>query len=278
MGDYLNNLINKTLGRDNVVQPRLASLFEPPGLSIEPDTEIQEQHTTTSSPVKNTPKPYAPLINIEKKESDKTPPHPQSDNPLPHPQLFSDKRIIRDQPIDGRDSKIAITAAPEPVETANEQLSVRSIPTRPQYELSQNPQPKSKNGLGVFLTGEDLSSTESKTPEKDHIIEPVSIEVKRILPPEGLEPGSQKPQKATKTETGVATQYHVMPNIEPEKPTAGGPVATSTKPPSVRVTIGRVDVRAVMPSAAQAPLPKTTNTSPVQSLDDYLKQRNGEAR
>ncbi|GJQ57402.1 MAG: hypothetical protein D8M57_18995 [Candidatus Scalindua sp. AMX11] len=48
----------------------------------------------------------------------------------------------------------------------------------------------------------------------------------------------------------------------------------SSTPPTIKVTIGRIDVRAVM---QDAPLPprRTSTQKPKLSLDDYLKQRNG---
>jgi hypothetical protein len=49
---------------------------------------------------------------------------------------------------------------------------------------------------------------------------------------------------------------------------------TNTPPaPLIRVTIGRIDVRAVLPPAQ--PPRRTTSTRPKLTLDEYLKQRNG---
>jgi hypothetical protein len=41
----------------------------------------------------------------------------------------------------------------------------------------------------------------------------------------------------------------------------------------IRVTIGRIDVRAVFPPAAAAPAPARKTPAGALSLDDYLKQR-----
>ena len=49
---------------------------------------------------------------------------------------------------------------------------------------------------------------------------------------------------------------------------------TNTTPaPLIRVTIGRIDVRAVLPPTQ--PPRRTTSTRPKLTLDEYLKQRNG---
>ena len=64
-------------------------------------------------------------------------------------------------------------------------------------------------------------------------------------------------------------------------PTQTGPkeprVATSEPPaPTIRVTIGRVEVRAITPPPPQRETP--TQTSPALSLDDYLRQHKGGQR
>jgi hypothetical protein len=58
---------------------------------------------------------------------------------------------------------------------------------------------------------------------------------------------------------------------------ADEPAIADPGPPTIRVTIGRVDVRAVMP-APPVPVAKPVHPRPGLSLDDYLKQRRGEAR
>lgn len=48
----------------------------------------------------------------------------------------------------------------------------------------------------------------------------------------------------------------------------------SSAEPTIKVTIGRVEVRAIMPSAPIAPASRSRTRSPTLSLNDYLKQRN----
>jgi hypothetical protein len=49
--------------------------------------------------------------------------------------------------------------------------------------------------------------------------------------------------------------------------------ATSPQAPSIRVTIGRIEVRAEFSTPAPAPAPARPARSSPLSLDDYLKQR-----
>ncbi|MGD9096453.1 MAG: hypothetical protein PVF97_00125 [Desulfobacterales bacterium] len=75
-----------------------------------------------------------------------------------------------------------------------------------------------------------------------------------------MEPIVLKPHMSTYIEkTGAAP-------IEPAK--------RAEEPPSVNVTIGRVEVRAIMPEAPPARRPRAAKTGPSLSLDEYLKQRN----
>lgn len=65
-----------------------------------------------------------------------------------------------------------------------------------------------------------------------------------------------------------------------ESPAAGKRAETQRAeppaPPTIRVTIGRIEVRAVTPAPPVAPAPvRTPRAAPALSLEDYLKQRNG---
>lgn len=54
------------------------------------------------------------------------------------------------------------------------------------------------------------------------------------------------------------------------------PLSESYGSPTIKVTIGRIDVRAVTPPAPVSPAPvRVQRARPALSLDDYLKQRNG---
>jgi hypothetical protein len=53
---------------------------------------------------------------------------------------------------------------------------------------------------------------------------------------------------------------------------------TSSAEPTIKVTISRVEVRAIMPPASTPPTSRARTRSPILSLDDYLKQRNERQR
>lgn len=75
------------------------------------------------------------------------------------------------------------------------------------------------------------------------------------------------------------------------RPVANGPGETAVRqpamaqadganaaPPIVQVTIGRIEVRAVTPSAPPAPRAPARPQGPALSLDEYLRRRNGGGR
>jgi len=67
----------------------------------------------------------------------------------------------------------------------------------------------------------------------------------------------------------------VAPRPQPAFPASPGPRAAA---PTVRVTIGRIEVRAVAPPAPPILPPAPQSTQPTLSLDDYLRVRRGASR
>jgi len=69
----------------------------------------------------------------------------------------------------------------------------------------------------------------------------------------------------------VAPHVESVTPVTPATPTVSPPVSQSA--PTIRVTIGRIDVRAVMPPAPPAPRSRPSRPGPTLSLEDYLQQR-----
>jgi hypothetical protein len=98
-----------------------------------------------------------------------------------------------------------------------------------------------------------------------------------------LEPANPRPEPTPvetprpATPATVVVQPHVTPapRAEPAGPALAGRAATPKPAPTIQVTIGRIEVRAVPPPA---PPPKQRSAPPVMSLDDYLRQRDGGRR
>jgi hypothetical protein len=54
--------------------------------------------------------------------------------------------------------------------------------------------------------------------------------------------------------------------------------ASSSSPSTIRVSIGRIEVKAMMPPAPPPASPKPGRPAPRLSLEEYLKQRNGRSQ
>lgn len=61
---------------------------------------------------------------------------------------------------------------------------------------------------------------------------------------------------------------------EQERTLPAAPLAREQQAPIVKVTIGRIDVRAAVPSSVTS-TPRPAQPSTLRSLDDYLRDRNG---
>jgi hypothetical protein len=101
----------------------------------------------------------------------------------------------------------------------------------------------------------------------------------RIIP--RIEPG---PPSGAPRQAGAAQQAaesgrpYAFPSIEPATPPSGQPSGRGEPAPTIQVTIGRVEVRAITPPQREAPRRRPTRPESVLTLDEYLKQRNEESR
>ncbi len=96
----------------------------------------------------------------------------------------------------------------------------------------------------------------------------VAPNTKQGQPMTGLQVTSIEQERAHSEQTNMAPhhQHRGTPTPEPVAPT-----------PTIQVTIGRIEVRAITPPTSSArPQPPRPNTGP--SLDDYLSQYNGGKR
>ena len=111
-------------------------------------------------------------------------------------------------------------------------------------------------------------------PTKEPVVERIeSSEVRRI-------PVQDLVHTVSPTVIRTAPRAIVWPRVTShvgsKPPVAGDPTAKSTPAPTIQVTIGRIEVRAI---PLPTPVPRKKNgTSPVIALAEYLKQRNASKR
>lgn len=269
MNDYFDNLVAKTLGLTPAVQPRLASLFEPPGMARLPaDTEpLAPPLVPEEAEILATPMPDSEFMERSKTADRREP-------VLPAPLAPSDELSDR------KPAKVAERAAPsqsrltlassserEEAGAASVSLSPREDRAAPHHPPAEIPLPPSP-----IIARQTLLIPASLAPTPPPPVSTGQRESRAALSDDGL---LVHPTIAT----GVKPRADSEP-ADPREPDASfdgiatpslESVAKPEPAPTIKITIGRVDVRAVMqPQPAPRPTPERR---PALSLDEYLKQR-----
>jgi hypothetical protein len=237
MSDYLGNIISRSLSMVDFVKPRLPSIFEP-------------VHPFANS--------FSEIVDTkEQKETDIA--------------RISEKA----KPVDLR-SQSPFSFPIQPPES-------NLMPSTPPFHHNeiQQQQPSDSNGDGLHI-----ESSISQNQGKELIIDESLREEPAIT---SLKPESLSNKQLMKQKTILlpgAERYHLMPlsKIDPKiemhfhSKTAKNLEDNKTEQmPSVRVNIGRIEVRAIMPEPAK-PRKTSAPATPKLSLEEYLKQRSGGQR
>ena len=226
MNDYLHNLAARTLRTVPLIEPRLASVFEP---SSQFDLTAAAAEETASSP----------KVQFEAAV--------MNDTGQARPESFNSE--IKAQPAPREADQIRQNTV-SPLRVSDKALNAADAAPQPVQAESRLPEPS------LFRSAErltaEIESAESSVKEN---AQAAAIQIRPSVAP-----------------LAAGRQADEMMNVEPatsqtEKESA----------PVIRISIGRVEVRAVMPTAP-APRPAPTRPRPGLSLDDYLKEREGGKR
>jgi hypothetical protein len=302
MSDYLTTLAAKTLNLTEVVQPRLASLFEPPEgvdgpalrASFGLETVDDEPFTDTTA--------WRPSVT------------PPTDRVGASRLSVSGLGIFPEASQPNDDTNVSMRQPPSPL-SATQSIDTRPAQRSP-HSASDLVQLHSTHTQAPDVVPLVAQSSDSRVPHKPRPDQPVQGSI-AIQPETGSVPSGSADERGgqaalepniqpamaqriawregatlqhtpplessilqsipyTPPATGAA-QPHVVPYIEPAAPAPAKPGATPEPPPTIQVHIGRVEVRAIM-SPAPPPRPKPPRRGPTLSLDEYLKQRNGGQR
>jgi hypothetical protein len=262
MSDYLDNLVARSLGLAEVVQPRPLSIFEPlqpTGLPApdpnsleevgEPSSNLEPLRVTSSAP--DVKLSEAPPANLRETQSG-----PPSQNPVQvtrRGESQSTSLLIPHQPL-----------MPAPVAGDADMRADRSEYAAPAGQQTVDSQPAVSEHAPLRVvfhaaTPADRQSTATQ-------------EATPLIPAHGTAPSSRT--------LLVAPEITLRPNDRQERgdPWSDGPepipAAQRETAPTIKITIGRVDVRAVMPERP-APRPAPVARNPALSLEEYLKERSG---
>jgi hypothetical protein len=88
---------------------------------------------------------------------------------------------------------------------------------------------------------------------------------------------TDEPLRSPEDQSRIVVQPAIIARHKPPKSSdLPAPQTSANEPPAIHVTIGRVEVRAVM--SPSAPPKAASRAARKLSLEDYLKQRNGGGR
>ena len=302
MSDFLSRLVGRSLGPSQAIQPRVPSLYEPYAKGSGPlwaRRAFQGQDASSSSQSKD---------NVARGGSEDDNGRETGSRPMeesrhaprsalvpagslaPAPPVLPSVAEVRASALESGSRPVVLTGRLQPREVATVGKNAPNNPapafssTNPARSIPSNAirtsspvRPATRNSAASNSEDAGSPAVESRGAQlssKSLIAEPAKANTATdsLIPshmPAAIMEETAKPGMLT---VPVATRPQ-----RPEDPdvmsAAAVPYNLTAAEPSIRVSIGRVEVRAVFPTApprrAQPARPK-----PSLSLDDYLKQRN----
>jgi hypothetical protein len=249
MSDYLSNLVARSLNPTEAIQPRLASLFEPPRVVA---TTIHGDSFDQAG--------VEGGVTLEETAFD-VPAEPQF------------RRAAESQP-SGTDLHLSPSALQQnlgDLQATYQSLSVVSEPPATQPSAGRLPQrlDLDRSTLPtVAVTREaNVALLSAALPQQNGpALSPAILRLEPI------------PVRITRLSTAVTVDArpHGTPYVVPTRTESFE--ANSEPGPTIRVTVGRIEVRAIPPPARPAPHSRPARSGPMLSLEEYLKQRQGGQR
>jgi hypothetical protein len=260
--DFFERVIDKALGTDGAIAPRLRSLFEPaPGSSW-----LEERDAGDAATAHRSREALPPAPPPREMQPDRGPPQdiavrPAGDEPTPaapaHRPVFVDARIVAQSPEPATPRAAALLVAPDaddagdPVDgTLRPPRAVAAIPRGPHRDDDASP----------------------PAPGHARISLPITLARRRDPASQGEAEASgvsASPQLVPDSRVTIEGVFATPSRLAHHQP--GDRPAEASAAPSVNITIGRVEVRAV---SAPAPRPRAEprGAQPL-GLDEYLKRR-----
>jgi hypothetical protein len=252
MNNFLRHLLQRSLAPSATLQPRLASRFESNAGPVRPPTELTIE-TETATPGAPAPLPAVPVLAAQsaatRSESAQSA-SPLASMPAPpppaQPPAFAPSRPLAVQPV-------LPDATPAP-----------AAPPPPVAPLAT---PSTSGAREIFSMPPASSGT--------LLIEHVTERIRESYPV----PGSSLPTAvpASPIAASALAPAPPAPRTTPASPSTAPvarPIVAPAAAPIIRVTIGRVDIRAIHPAPPAPVRVSAPDRRPLVSLETYLKQRN----
>lgn len=255
--DFFTRLAMQALGARPTARPAIAPIYAPQAAA--PGAvgliEIDEEAAPPPGPVASLP--------MDRVRRNPPPVSPISPNVAPTVDINQSRRHLPAQP-DTRDRRAGHHAAWRDDDGITQPVAARSAdapqPTRPAVAAIVEPE----QAAGAAVNRQSLRPHDSV--DRQSVPRPVATGDWTIL-----EPSRPIPPLPVASERAVplSRDEPLRLRVEPEQPAR----------PIVRVSIGRIDVRAVSaPVPARPAALKTATPAQTLSLDDYLRQRNESRR
>jgi hypothetical protein len=275
MSDYLASLAARSLNTAPVITPRLASLFEPAhataGLAADTTLEAADYQSDVPAPTARQTDPPDQAVPGQSYVGELLVPHVDLREPAAQqrkkPDVDDDEPETKD-PVDSPLDRAANAISAVSSSVAAPLNQIQNRPASPRLSLD----PERLRMLEPARFSPEAVAGEASR-RKD---EPARESAQRRIVTEQLasheRPRSvEHPQPPAPSAVAVA-RAATLP-VKPAIRTISSERAISEPAPTIRVTIGRVEVKAIMPetpAARQAPARPGS-----LSLADYLKQREG---
>lgn len=276
MSNYLNNLVLRSLQMAPVVQPRPASTFETSLFSVGP---AQGPTSADSSSEAQMPAPRVPAPLIPEVRTQIQVVHTQPQNIEVARSTIKSGDVRESQPADRekRARHLPIPESRSDVRSQNKIANTANIPlarTTPSVAKETIEIRSQARQVEPRIAGDTSNDGESLWRKFKPRVRSVVQDELSVLPAPQEDaisrPGTMQPPVAPAI---VALRPEaISPVLQPQAVITSNPQPIATPAPEITVTIGRVDVRAVVTSSApviRSESRRTTNSS----LDQYLKQR-----
>jgi hypothetical protein len=281
MSDYLNNLVERTLKVAPVVQPRLASLFES---SSNAGVEISRGHLETETHRNDSTSDAAfraPAAAPQPVQLSQLRPQVRETNEV---NLIDRKKTAADQDRGNQENSPAVIAhQPTPLPAARG-LTTPVRPALPEPEVARNDYLAREQTTAPAVASE---SGRSSSIEKDHdenwprlqprIRQLVDEQLTHLQPTHADGGDRMRPEQMGPVAVATSRINIERADVAALKPTPHiirEPVVTTEPVPTINVTIGRIDVRAIVSQSSPAPRFAQPQQPRTSSLDEYLRKRN----
>jgi hypothetical protein len=304
--DFLSSLFERATGQAPVLERRRASLFEPV-MGAMPLDDQQDQPTLREAEIEVVSENVSGArqsLGVESGERFKHSSADRASTPPAKSRNTRDETTLLLQPGALSESKPARADRSDPSLSTVVERVENSPGLAPKSPLPQAPAPAAPREVKVpirvvetRIEREVVVSDPAKDMHPDLIernrrpnfsqpelpvIKPLvrrtgsqqeTESTRQSRPDEKLEPATSRPQIRS-IQPSELPQPFPRPLVSMPRRSARSKPNAPPSPPTIQVTIGRVEVRATRPPAAIKPLPP--RATPQLSLEDYLRSRSGE--